>query len=98
MSVADLSVADRLVQVLDHLGIESAHFAASMLADITGLVQAHPERIASLMLVCPPRVDPSAPRRRDAYGVVTAKFGVLSMGAAAVSSQHALSHGHAWRS
>ena len=32
---ADLSVAERLAQVLDHLGIECAHFAASMLADVT---------------------------------------------------------------
>ena len=59
MSAADLSVADRLVQVLDHLGIDRAHFAASMLADVTGFAQAHPERIASLTLVCPPRLDAS---------------------------------------
>lgn len=58
----DISVADRLVQALDHLGIERAHFAASMLADVTGFAQAHPERIASLTLICPPRVDPSALR------------------------------------
>ena len=56
---ADLPLADRLAQVLDHLGIERAHFAASMLADITGFVQAHPERMASLTLVCPPRLDSS---------------------------------------
>ena len=56
---ADLSVADRLLQVLDHLGIERAHFAASMLADVTGFAEAHPERIASLTLLCPPRLDPS---------------------------------------
>jgi SAM-dependent methyltransferase len=58
-TAADLSVADRLLQVLDHLGIERAHFGASMLADVTGFAQAHPERIASLTLVCPPRLDPS---------------------------------------
>jgi SAM-dependent methyltransferase len=55
---ADLSVAERLAQVLHHLGIERAHFAASMLADVTGFAQAHPERIASLTLICPPRLDP----------------------------------------
>ena len=55
---ANLSVADRLSQVLDHLGIERAHFAASMLADVTGFVQAR-ERIASLTLICPPRLDPT---------------------------------------
>jgi SAM-dependent methyltransferase len=54
----DLSVADRLAQVLRHVGIERAHFVASMLADVTGFAQAHPERIASLTLVCPPRLDP----------------------------------------
>src|SRR5678816_1913185 len=59
MTAANLSVADRLVQLLDHLKIELAHFAASMLADVTGLAQAYPERIASLTLVCPPRVDRS---------------------------------------
>ena len=59
MSAPDLSVADRLVQLLDHLGIDRAHFAASMLADVTGFAQAHPERIASLTLVCPPRLDAS---------------------------------------
>jgi hypothetical protein len=58
----DLSVADRLAQVLDHLGIERAHFAASMLADVAGFAQAHPERIASLTLVCPPRLDPGTLR------------------------------------
>jgi SAM-dependent methyltransferase len=62
MTQADFSVADRLLQVLDHLGIERAHFAASMLADVAGFAQEHPERIASLTLVCPPRVDPSALR------------------------------------
>jgi SAM-dependent methyltransferase len=56
---ANLSVADRLAQVLDHLGIERAHFAASMLGDVAGFAQAHPERIASLTLVCPPRLDTS---------------------------------------
>ena len=54
-TATELSVADPLAQVLDHLGIERAHFAASMLVDITGFVQAHPERIVSLTLVCPPR-------------------------------------------
>lgn len=55
----DLPMADRLAQVFDHLAIERAHFAASMLADVAGFAQAHPERIASLTLVCPPRLDAS---------------------------------------
>jgi SAM-dependent methyltransferase len=59
MSAADVSVADRLVDVLDHLSIERADFAASMLADVAGFAQAHPERVVSLTLVCPPRLDSS---------------------------------------
>jgi SAM-dependent methyltransferase len=71
-AAADLSVADRLAQVLDHLGIDRAHFAASMLADVTGFAQAHPERIASLTLVCPPRLDPSPLRALGARLLVIA--------------------------
>ena len=68
----ELSVADRLVQLLDHLGIERAHFAARMLADVTGFLQAHPERIATLTLVCPPRVEPSALRALGARLLIIA--------------------------
>jgi SAM-dependent methyltransferase len=68
----ELSVADRLVQLLDHLGIERAHFAARMLADVSGLVQAHPERVATLTLVCPPRVEPSALRALGARLLIIA--------------------------
>jgi hypothetical protein len=57
MAQANLSTADRLVQVLDHLGIERAHFAASMLADVKDFAQTHSKRIASLTFVCPPRLD-----------------------------------------
>ena len=71
-TAAELSVADRLAQVLDHLGIKRAHFAASMLADVGGFAQAHPERIASLTLVCPPRLDPSALRALGARLLIIA--------------------------
>ena len=40
---ANIAVADRLAQVLDHLAIERAHFAASMLADVTGFAEAYSE-------------------------------------------------------
>ena len=59
MAETNLLTADRLVHVLDHLGIERAHFAASMLADVIDIARTHPERMASLTLVCPPRLDPS---------------------------------------
>lgn len=66
-TAANISVADRLVQVFDHLGIGRVHFAASMLADVAGLIQAYPERIASLALICPPRLDPSLLRWATDY-------------------------------
>jgi SAM-dependent methyltransferase len=69
---ADVSVADRLSQVLDHLRIERAHFAASMLADVTSFAQAHPERMASLTLVCPPRLDPAPLRALGSRLVIIA--------------------------
>jgi len=72
MTTTDLSVADRLAQALQHLGIERAHFAASMLADVGGFAQAHPERIASLTLVCPPRLDPSMLRALGARLLIIA--------------------------
>jgi hypothetical protein len=50
-----LSVAHPLAQVFDHLGSSMPTFAASVLADITGFVQAHPERLTSLTFVCSPR-------------------------------------------
>ena len=59
MAETNLLTTDRLVHVLDHLGIERAHFAASMLADVIDIARTHPERMASLTLVCPPRIDPS---------------------------------------
>jgi len=49
-TAAAFSVANRLAEVLHHLGIESAHFAVSVVTYITGFPQAHPERIASLTL------------------------------------------------
>jgi len=53
-----LPVEERIRQVLEHLGISKAHFAARGAADWTGLATAHPEVIASLTLVCPLGFDP----------------------------------------
>jgi len=47
-----------LAELLDHLGIASAHFAGRSLADLQGLIAANPERIASLTLVCPTVLNP----------------------------------------
>ena len=49
-----------LAELLDHFGIESAHFAGRSLADLQGFIATHPERIASLALVCPTVLNPQS--------------------------------------
>ena len=53
-------VEERLVHLFQHLGITQAHVSASRPADWHGLATAHPGRVASLTLVCPPSMDPRA--------------------------------------
>jgi len=55
---AALPLEERLVHLFHHLAIEQAHVAARDAADWQGLVTAHPDRIASLTLVCPLALDP----------------------------------------
>ncbi len=56
---AELPVEERILQLLRHLGIQQAHFAASNPVDWQGLVTNHPEVISSLTLVTPRAIDPS---------------------------------------
>jgi ubiquinone/menaquinone biosynthesis C-methylase UbiE len=56
----DIPVEERILQLLQHLGIQQAHFAARRAEDWQGLATAHPEAIASLTLLCPGGIDPSA--------------------------------------
>lgn len=51
------ALAGRLVQLLDHLGVNRAHVAARSAQDWEGLARTYPERIASLTLVSPPSID-----------------------------------------
>lgn len=55
----ELPVEERILQLLQHLGIRQAHFAASTPSDWEGLVTVHPEVISSLTLVSPRAIDPS---------------------------------------
>ena len=59
-TATEIPVENRIIQVLQHLGITKAHFAARHAGDWSGLAVAHPEVIASLMLVCPQGFDPDA--------------------------------------
>jgi SAM-dependent methyltransferase len=55
----ELPVEERLRQLLQHLGIQRAHFAARGVGDWGGLAARHPDCIASLTLICPRGMDPS---------------------------------------
>ena len=57
-TATEIPVENRIIQVLRHLGITNAHFAARGAGDWSGLATAHPEVIASLVLVCPQGFDP----------------------------------------
>ena len=54
-----MTLSDRLLSLLDHLGIQRAVLATQMAADVAGLALAAPERIAGLMLCTPVRLEPS---------------------------------------
>jgi SAM-dependent methyltransferase len=53
-----LPVAARLQAVLEHLGIARGHFAGRAGTDWEGFAACHPERVASLTLLCPAALDP----------------------------------------
>ena len=59
MSENPLSPTDRLVALLDHLGIGRAHVASQIPSDIAGLAARHPERIGRIVCVTPVRLDPA---------------------------------------
>src|SRR4051794_1156494 len=53
------TTTDRLIAVLDHLGVGRAHVATQIPADIAGLATAHPDRIGGVVLCAPVRLDPA---------------------------------------
>ena len=55
----DLSPTDRLVALLDHLGLGMAHFGTPIPRDISGMATEHPERLAGVVLCVPSRLDPA---------------------------------------
>jgi SAM-dependent methyltransferase len=56
----DVPVEERLIRLLQHLGIDHAHFAAGNLDDLTNLAAKHPELFCSLTLVAPWTPDQAA--------------------------------------
>lgn len=55
-----LTVPERLVQVLQHLGLPRVHVAGRVAADWSAWSTSHPETIASLTLICPSGMDQHA--------------------------------------
>jgi SAM-dependent methyltransferase len=54
-----LSPTDRLVALMDHLGLGIAHFGTPIPRDISGIAVEHPERLAGIVLCVPSRLDPA---------------------------------------
>jgi len=54
-----MTLTDRILAVLDTLGIARAHVATQLAGDIAGLAAQAPERMASVALVAPTRIDPA---------------------------------------
>ncbi len=59
-TVTDTPVEDKILGVLQRLGIERAHFASRGLNDWHGMATRYPDAVASLTLVCPLGFDPQA--------------------------------------
>jgi SAM-dependent methyltransferase len=57
-TVAARPLAERLLHLFQQFGIAQAHIAGRNPADWQDFVSAYPERVASLSLVCPGRLDP----------------------------------------
>ena len=55
-----MTPTERILAVLDALGIDRAHWATQSPGDIAHLVADHPERVAGVTLTAPSRVDPHA--------------------------------------
>ena len=54
-----ISPAERLIALLDHLGLGAAHFGTAIPRDISGLAAGHPKRLAGIVLCVPSRLDPA---------------------------------------
>jgi len=56
---SELSAADRLIALFDHLAISAAHIATQMPGDVADLAACSPEKISGLVLCVPTRLDPA---------------------------------------
>ncbi len=54
-----MTLAERLITLMDHLGLARAHVATQMTGDVAGLAATAPERMGGLVLCVPSRLDPT---------------------------------------
>jgi SAM-dependent methyltransferase len=55
----NMSPSERLISLMDHLGLGAAYFGTPIPRDISGLAEEHPERLAGIVLCVPSRLDPA---------------------------------------
>src|SRR4051812_41104165 len=70
----------RLRSLWDHLGVHRAHVATQMPGDVMALAAADPDRIGSLVLCVPSRLDP------DAFSALAARV-VMVCGASGLTAE-----------
>ncbi len=76
-------VEERLLELLGHLGIAQTHVAGRTFADLAGLAANHPDRVASLSLVCPFIVDTDVRTLASRLLVITSDRGRMESAYAA---------------
>ena len=54
-----LSPTERLIALMNHLGLGTAHFGTPLPRDISGMATDHAERLAGIVLCVPSRLDPA---------------------------------------
>jgi SAM-dependent methyltransferase len=54
-----MSPTERLIALMDHLRLNTAHFGTPIPRDISGVAAQHPERFAGIVLCVPSRLDPA---------------------------------------
>jgi SAM-dependent methyltransferase len=54
-----MSPTERLIALMNHLGLDAAHFGTPIPRDISGMAAEHPERLAGVVLCVPSRLDPA---------------------------------------
>jgi SAM-dependent methyltransferase len=55
----NMSPTERLITLMDHIGLDTAYFGTPIPRDISGLATEHPERLAGVVLCVPSRLDPA---------------------------------------